>query len=157
MSPRLADGGKGGGHPPGPCPGSLAPPCTRDEVAECLLKCRDRLRARIVRTARRAGLDVDDILSSAFRRIDLAFLRGVIRCTSEQEWWAFAAAVVDNATLDRLRRAKRERNALEEYQYIAEAFSHCSSENETATTLYCTLMSLENDLDRELMYRRLQG
>lgn len=79
---------------------------SRERVAELLMSSRVELAAilrRRIRGKTALALDLDDVMSSAFRRIDLMCVRGLLRAKSEQELRALALVVAKNLASARAR------------------------------------------------------
>lgn len=93
----------------------------REQTARFLLANADLVRRRIRGKIKwalsrdddhlRAWLDVDDILSTVYRRVDAATLAGNLRASTPAEFWGFINTVTDNAMRDRINKGNRQHRA----------------------------------------------
>lgn len=136
----------------------------RGRIAELLLMHRALIRRRIIGRLRRFpqfGIDPDDVLSSVIRVVDFGALRGILRPSGDEEFWAYVAAVTDNKVISRLRTARVRHAPIPpgrvEPRWLDRPFSACTDDDQAAALLHRALMLAPSDSDRELIMWRLNG
>jgi len=98
----------------------------------------------------------DDILSTAWRRIDRVIMRGKLRAETNEQIYAFVHAVVENTILEKARSSRR----LTRRERIAQQIRDCQGAHSKHSTIYSAEdvqrlgKMITNPIDREIILLR---
>lgn len=131
----------------------------RKRASELIELQRSALKSRIHRLleddARRLA-GTDDILSTAWRRIDRVIMRGKLKAESDRQIYAFVHAVIERTIKEKSRASRRLSNREKVAQQIRRSVDQSSSVNEidAKQELIRVGEAIKNPIDREIVLLR---